>query len=216
MIIETPFQVQDGSGNTTTITPADLVSAVRNAARPQGSALNGSPSYPSVLRENMSRAEIGNYDVVPGATQKMTLVAVPLQAGDVISSVSFLTGSTAANTPTNHQAALYSLAAGTFTTRALSNDNLSTAWAGNTPKTFTFSTAYTVPTSGVYYAAISIKATTVPSFAGCIKIGTAANGPIVTGQAFLAQTSDAPGGTCPPTATATTAVVGVPYVVASS
>ena len=57
-------------------------------------------------------------------TQVCTAVAVPVEYGDVISSVTVLVGATAAGTPTNQFAALYSGVATTPALMAQSTDGL--------------------------------------------------------------------------------------------
>jgi anaerobic glycerol-3-phosphate dehydrogenase len=75
-------------------------------------------------------------------------------------------------------------------------------------------TAYTVPTTGVYYAAVMVKATTVPTLAGVTAENAAANGAIVSGQAVLAQTSGSSlTTTAPATVASPTTVATIPYVV---
>ena len=85
--------------------------------------------------------------------------AVVSDGGDVISNITFVTGGTAAATPTAGFAALYSSA----TTPALlaqTADFGSTARAANTAYTVALATAQTITTPGVYYVVISFTAGT--------------------------------------------------------
>jgi hypothetical protein len=171
------------------------------------------PSNPSTFfRANQPR--IGMYDSasdsgqVALATGVMTAVRIKLVAGDVITNVSFRSGQTAAGTPTAWWFALYSNA-GTPALLAQTADQTSTAWAANTTKTLALATAQTISTTGFYWVAINVTATTPPSLLGSI-----ACAPIVTGEANLAVTS---GSSLTTTATATlaspTVKQFVPYVV---
>jgi len=97
------------------------------------------PSSPDTFfRRNMHR--VGQYDDagdtghVALVTQVMTSVPIYLHAGDVITNISFRSGATAANTPTNWWFALYSKAA-TPALLAQTADQLTAAWALNTTMT---------------------------------------------------------------------------------
>jgi hypothetical protein len=162
-----------------------------------------------------SAARFGLYDSasdvsVPLTTQVMTSVPIFLVGGDVITNISVRSGATAAGTPTNYWVALYSNAA-TPALLAQSADQLTAAWAANTTKTLALATAQTVSVTGVYWAAIMVKATTVPSLLGSIAVP-----PIVTGERNLAQTSGAAlTGTAPGTIATPTVANFAPYVVAT-
>lgn len=171
------------------------------------------PSSPSTFyRANLPR--VGLYDSagdtgnVALTTQVMTSVPIYLTAGDVVTNLSFCSGATAAGTPTNWWFALYSTAA-TPALIAQTADQTSTAWAAATVKTVALTAAYTVPTTGIYWAAIHVKATTVPTLMGTIAVK-----PIVTGERNLAQTSGSSLAATAPSTIATPAVANfVPYVV---
>jgi hypothetical protein len=164
------------------------------------------------FRRNLPR--VGLYDSagdtgqVALTTEVMTSVPIYLQAGDTITNVSFRSGATAANTPTNWWFALYSNAA-TPALLAQTADQTNTAWAANTTKTVALASAQTIRTSGIYWVGIMVKATAVPTL-----LGTVAAPAIVTGERNLSQSS---GSTLTDTAPATiatpTAKQFVPYVV---
>lgn len=172
--------------------------------------LNGSPS--GVFRENVDRRIVaGNLSAL--TTQVMLSAAIHLEAGDLVTNLTFLSGGTAAGTPTNWWFALYSTAS-TPALLAQTADQTSTAWAADTAKTVALATAYLVPTSGIYYAAVMVKATTVPTIAGVTLENAAAAGAVVSGQKVLAQTSgSALTATAPATIATPTTVATVPYVV---
>jgi hypothetical protein len=163
----------------------------------------------------MRRKEITSDVTAALTTQVMLSVALPLQAGDTVTNLTFVSGATAANTPTNWWVALYSNAA-TPALLAQSADQTTTAWAANTTKTVALATAQLISVSGVYYAALMVKATAPPSLL-CEVLGIAgAGGAILTGQKVVAQTSgSALTATAPATIATPTTVVNIPYVVAT-
>jgi hypothetical protein len=175
--------------------------------------LNGSPA--GMFRDNMPRRSIsGNLSAL--TTQVMLSTALYLEAGDVVTNLTFVSGGTAANTPTNWWFALYSSAA-TPALLAQTADQTSTAWAANTAKTVALATAQRISTTGIYYAAVMVKATAVPTLAGAAALYNAADaGALVSGQAILAQTSGSSlTDTAPSTITSATTVTTIPYVVAT-
>lgn len=175
---------------------------------------NGQPS--GTFRESLP---FGRYQAVsnmasPG-TGVMLSVALPLQAGDVVTNLTFLSGATAAATPTNWWFALYDTAATPALIRQTA-DQTSTAWAANTAKTVALSTAYTVPTTGVYRAAVMVAAATPPTIAGVSLQNAAGAGAVVSGQLILAQTSGSGLTTTAPATIATpTTVATVAYCAAT-
>lgn len=173
--------------------------------------LDGSPS--GFQRSNLDRRECGG-NLSALTTQVMLSVAIPLEAGDVVTSLTFMSGATAAGTPTNWWFALYDTQA-TPALIAQTADQTSTAWAADTAKTVALSSAYLVPSAGVYYAAIMVKATTVPTLIGASLQADAA-GAILTGHKVLARTSGSSLTTTAPATIASPTTVGtVPVVYAS-
>lgn len=174
-------------------------------------ALNGSPT--GTFRANLRRTECdGNLAAL--TTQVMTAAALYLEAGDVVTNLTFCSATTAAGTPTNWWFALYSSAA-TPALLAQTADQASAAWAANTPKTVALAAPYTVPATGIYYAAVMVKATTPPTLLGA-SVNVNAAGAIVTGQKVLANTSgSALTDTAPATIATPTTVANVPYCVAT-
>lgn len=164
--------------------------------------LAGSPS--GVRNQNMIPFDI-NGDLAALTTQVMTSVAVPVQAGDKISNVSFKSGATAAGTPTNWWFALYTSAGVLLAQTA---DQLTGAWAANTVQTVALATAQTFTSQGFVYAACMVKATTPPTLIGA-NLSLAGAAAAILGSAVLAQTSGAaltttaPGTIATPTTVAT-------------
>lgn len=102
------------------------------------------------------------------ATGVCTSVAVPVEYGDVISTVRVAVGATAAGTPTNSWAAVYSGIA-TPALLAQSTTGGSGAIAASGVYTFTLATPVTVTPAiapnGFIYVSVMVAATTVPSLA---------------------------------------------------
>jgi hypothetical protein len=174
-----------------------------------GWALEGSPS--DIRRSNMGRIQVTN-DYAVLTTQVMLSAAIPLQAGDLISRLTFKSGVTAAVTPTNWWFALYDDSA-TPALLAQSADQLTAAWAANTAKTLALATAQVVPRSGVYYGAIMMKAATPVSLLGVAALADSVSG-FLAGDKVLAQSSGSALTTTAPATIATPSAVGfVPRVV---
>lgn len=173
------------------------------------------PSNPDLFyRSNLPRFGLvdsaGDSGHVALADAVMTSTPLPLVAGDLITNLSFLSGATAVNTPAHWWFALYDTQA-TPALIAQSADATSEAWAANTWKTKALGTAYRVPKTGVYWAAIMQDATAVGSLIGCL--GARA---LLTGERNLAQNSGAAlAATAPATIATPTAQSFIPLVVAS-
>lgn len=173
--------------------------------------LDGSPT--GLLKANLRRSECGG-NLAALTTQVMTSVALYLEAGDVVTSLTFCSATTAAGTPTNWWFALYSTAA-TPALLAQTADQASAAWAANTVKTVALAAPYTAPTTGVYYAAVMVKATTPPTLLGAA-LNVNASSAVVAGQKVLAYTSGSSlTDTAPATIATPTAVATVPYCAAT-
>lgn len=165
------------------------------------------------LRDNGIRRSAGS-DLAALTTQVMTDVALYLEKGDVVKYLTFVSGATAAASPTNWWFALYDPAGATLLGQTA--DQLTAAWAANTAAKLALASPYVVPATGVYRAAVMVKATTVPTLAGAT-VRAAVSAAVAAGQAVLAQTSgSALVGSAPASIATPTAVATVPYVVASS
>jgi len=136
---------------------------------------------PDVTFHRTNLPRVGLDDVPAAATGVMCSVALYLQDGDLIANLTFVSAGTAAGTPTNYFAALYS---GAGALLAQSADQLTAAWAADTAKTFALATAQRITKSGIYYAALSVTATTVPTL-----VGSLGAKPVLTGEGNLSQTS---------------------------
>ena len=185
---------------------------VRDLLAPHNAADPASPD--TFYRTNLPRLGLadsaGDTGNVALATGVMTSVPLFLVAGDLVTNLSFVSGATAANTPTAWWFALY----GTDTVPALiaqTADQTSTAWAANTVMTLALATAYRVVKTGLHYAAINVTATTPPTL-----IGAVGARPVVTGERNVSQSSGSSLTTTAPATIASPAIKNfVPRVVAT-
>jgi hypothetical protein len=163
-------------------------------------------------RRNIDRFD-ADADLSALTTQVMLSVALPLQAGDTVTSLAFKSGATAAGTPTNWWVALYDPAGNLLSQSA---DQTSTAWTADTTKALPLATPQGIATAGVYYAAIMVKATTPPSLVGVTLGRAAVAAGFTAADRVLAQTSGSGlTTTAPATIASPTAVATVPLVGAS-
>lgn len=181
------------------------------AAKNREWLLAGMPS--GMYRDSVSRLQAGG-DLAALTTQVMTSVALSLQAGDIVTSLTFKSGATAAGTPTNWWFALYDDSA-TPALLAQTADQTTGAWAASTAKTLALSSPQLISRSGIYYAAVMVKATTVPTLIGA-SVQAGASAGLLSSDKVLAQTSgSALTATAPATIATPTAVGTVPLVIAA-
>jgi hypothetical protein len=131
--------------------------------------------------ETMDRVYCPETNTTWTTTGKLWLQAVWLAAGTVVSNISFFAATTALGTGTHQFFGLYDSSRNLLATSA---DATSAAWSANTIKTLAMTSAYTIPTTGLYYLGVSVTATTMPTLKG---------GPAKTG-AQLAATAPILGG----------------------
>ena len=149
---------------------------------------------------------VGLTSVAIAATGILTNVRIPLRAGDIVTNIGFSVGGTAGGTMTHWAVALYSDAA-TPALLGQSADQTSAALAANSNVALPLATAYTVPKTGIYRAALFVTATTVPTLLGS---NYALSG-WVTGTAALAESSGSGlTTTAPSTVASPTALTVVP------
>lgn len=167
---------------------------------------------PSGMRAQNLRALDVSADLSALSTAVMLSVAIPLQVGDLVTSITFKSGATAAGTPANYWFALYDNA----TTPALlgqTADQTNTAWAANTVKTLDLATPVRISAAGVYYASVMVKASTPPTLIGK-SVGIAGASASILSSKVLAQTSGSSlTDTAPATITSATTVANVPLVI---
>lgn len=190
----------------------DLVSGGYPPVNPNW-LLNGSRQVSQAFRESLQRSLVAldSGYLVSGV---MSNIAVALQAGDVVNYITFVSGGTAAGTPTHCFFALYSAAGNLIAQTA---DQGSAAWAADTALKLALETPYVATQDEVVYAAICVNATTVPSIVCGISPRAAFNGSPIAGQVARSQTSgSALTTTAPATIASPTTVTEVPYCVLST
>jgi hypothetical protein len=137
---------------------------------------------------------------------RLSMAAIRLLAGQVVSTISFASGSTALSGGSNQWFALFDSSRNML---RVTNDDTSTAWAAQAIKTLTCSSSYTVPTTGLYYLGICVVATTVPTITGTtMGGGPGLAAPAIAGNADTGLTNPA---SCPATTIALTTPSGFPW-----
>jgi len=170
----------------------------------------GSPTN-TTFAESIPRLLAGG-DLALASSGVELAVGVPLQAGDVISTITFITGGTAANGPT----AGYAVLRGTDGTKLVQTADFgSTARAANTAYSVSLTSSYTIVTPGLYYVGLSLTvSTTMPTVRG-VSVGNATvAGAVGLSAKILAQShGSSVGATAPSTIATPTTVATVPYIV---
>ena len=182
-----------------------------------------------VLLEPFPRKQITVAANVIGATGQLYFVSVAGIEGQTIGHLGWLSGTTAASTPTNQwmvlaDRALNGLAwtADATTTAIAASTAYSYAIANVVPNplaptagTLVAATSFVLPYTGLYYIGLNVAGTTIPTASGEVTTAAAAGlAPKTNG------TSTTPGAVGPPTVatayTALTALVGSSYLVAAA
>lgn len=134
---------------------------------------------------------------------RLSLAAIYIPAGVTVNSISFWSATTAAGTPTNQIFGLYDINLNLL--RSSANDT-TTAWAANSRKTLSLTSAFTTTYSGLYYLGIMVAATTVPTLKGnTAKTGGQLNAgaPSMGGTSTTGLTTALPGTAAAPAAVTT-------------
>lgn len=98
------------------------------------------------------------------SSQRQSFTAIYLAEGTSVASLTFRSAGTAADTPLNQWASLYSEQRAKL---AVTADGTTGAWASATLKTFTFATPFITTYSGLYYIGLMVNASvTVPTIYG--------------------------------------------------
>lgn len=172
----------------------------------------GSPTN-TTHAETMSRTQSTLATVAIAATGVEYSIGVPLQFGDVVSSITFVTGAQAAVSPTAGYACLRSPSGALL---AQSADFGSTARAANTAFTVALASSVLVTEPGLYYIGLSFTAGTVPNTNGRTVGNAVTNGNLGLGARVLAQThGSGVGAVAPATIVTPTTVANLAYMVAT-
>jgi len=114
-----------------------------------------------------------------GGTGVVHLHGIYLPRGVTITTITFVSGATAAVSPTNQW---FALCDGARTVLRVTTNDTTTAWAASTAKPLNLTSTYTTTYSGLHYLACCVTAGTVPTFRG-------ANAGTFTGVAVQSFTS---------------------------
>lgn len=151
-------------------------------------------------------------DLVAVATGVAIGVRKWLRKGDLVTSITFVSGATPAGTPTHWAHGLYDPDGVLL---GASADQLTAAWAANTAKKLALAVPVTIAKDGYYIVATTATATTVQTLIGCAPIVTAA-GVLFTGSKDPGVTFGAAlNGVFPAAAGALTAAAKVPLAIVS-
>lgn len=165
---------------------------------------------------NMGRRE-ANSNGTALTSGVYTAVSVKLSAGQTIKNITFISGTTALATPTHWQFAMHSNVAVPALLGA-SADQLTAAWAANTPKTLGLATPVVVTKTGFYWFGLVVAAATVPTLlsAPAFTAGLLNTTGLLPGDVDLAVTTGTGLTAAPATiATGGTNALVVPYVAIS-
>lgn len=170
--------------------------------------LEGKPTN-TTFATNLSRtALVGNIAIAATGVAHATRT-MPLNPGDKATNITFITGGTAANTPTAGYAALRDPSGAVVAKTA---DFGNTARGANTAFTVAFESAYLVTEGGLFYVEISFTAGTVPTLAGVAMENAVCNDDLGLSAPVLAQTHGSAVGATPPASIATpTTVANIPF-----
>lgn len=125
--------------------------------------LNNKKVISGALYETFDRDLCDEVNTSLLSSGRLSLQAIWLPAGVTINSISFWSATTAGATLTNQLFGLYDSSLNLL--RSSSNDT-STAWAANSKKTLSLTSAFTTTYSGIHYLGIMVAATTVPTIKG--------------------------------------------------
>lgn len=163
---------------------------------------------PVVFAESVPKILAGS-DLAIAATGVELAFDIELDAGDLVTNLTFVTGGTAAGTPTAGYAVLRD---GTGAKLAQTADFGSTARAANTAYTVALASAYQITATGVYKVGISFTASTVPTLRG-VSMANAAVAAV--GRACTQTHGSSVGATAPSTIATPTTAFAVPYILVS-
>lgn len=135
----------------------------KNTTNPNTPTLSNRYVLSGALYETFSRNICNEVNTALLSSGRLSLAAIYIPAGTVISSISFWSATTAAGTPTNQLFGLYDSSLNLL--RSSVNDT-TTAWAANSRKTLALTSSFTTLYSGIYYLGLMVTATTVPTIKG--------------------------------------------------
>lgn len=113
--------------------------------------------------ETFSRKLVPEVNTALLTTGRLSLESIAIREGELLTSISFWSATTAAGTPTNQLFGLYD---NNLNLLRSSVNGTTAAWAANTRKTLDLTSTFTTTYSGLYYLGIMVTATTVPTMKG--------------------------------------------------
>jgi hypothetical protein len=125
--------------------------------------LNNKFVITGALYETFDRNLCDEVNTAVLSSGRLSLQAIWLPANTTINSISFWSATTAGATLTNQLFGLYD---NNLNLLRSSNNDTSTAWAANSKKTLSLTSAFTTTYSGLHYLGIMVAATTVPTLKG--------------------------------------------------
>lgn len=172
----------------------------------ENAGLPASPDtmYRATLSRFMCESAAG---IALATTGKLTLARITLQAGDRVTSLGFVSGTTAGVTMTAWWLALFTKAGALL---AQTPDQTNGAIAASAIKSVALATPLDIKESDEYEIGLMIAATTLPTVLGAVCAPAVATGMISPGRETAATYTT----TAPATLPALTARLGVPYLFA--
>lgn len=159
--------------------------SLRNPPAPLGGT--GLPT--GAIAQTYSR-NLVSFTVPAIASGRLVLVSIPLITGQVITSATFISSSTALAGGSHGWAALYNPALHLL---GQSTDDTGITWAATTSKTFTLTSPVTITATADYYIGYCIAATTMPTVYGLfIPSAPGVIAPAISGLSTAALTGTAP------------------------
>jgi hypothetical protein len=157
------------------------------------------------MARTVSRLHASDVTIALATTGKLTLAKVTLGAGELVSKLGFVSGTTAGATMTAWWMALYSP---TGVLLAQTADQVAGAIAANTAFELSLATAQRVKESGLYRIGLMVAASTVPTVVGVTvpPASAAAAEGVISEETTATYTT-----TAPATLPALTARRGTPY-----
>jgi hypothetical protein len=169
-------------------------------------AVGDAPLKPSAAAYESIPRQSANGNIAALTSAQLTLFAVYLPAGAVVSSITAVSGATALATGSNQWFALYDSGLNKL---AVTSDDTSAAWAANAAKTLAFASPFVATYSGLHYLGVMVKATTVPTLVGtAAQVGVVGLAPKLAGTSTAGLTNPA---SAPSVAAALTALSATVY-----
>ena len=158
--------------DTPTVVGQKLYICTVGGASPTWAAMDSNPTPPLVrstyfkptaaLFETIERTTVA-VSTMALTSARLFVQAIELPTGTTVSSISFISGTTALATGTHAWFALFD---NNRNLLGQSTDDTAPAWAANTLKTYSLTTPFVTTYEGLYWLGICVVATTPPSLKG--------------------------------------------------